>query len=124
MSVPGTQVRADDVDGGESLTFTTTGSVADLREQVKVMAGMHNDHEADTDGQARIGGGGLTGSGNTMNGARVPPSRATVVDVEGGAAIVVVPSAPGDLEAIRAAIRARADRLQRNGCDRMGQTGT
>ena len=32
MSVPGTQVRADDVEGGESLTFTTTGSVADSRE--------------------------------------------------------------------------------------------
>lgn len=122
MSVPGTEVRAADVDGGESLTFTTSGSVADLRERVKAMAGMHNDHHADADGRARMEGGGMMGSGNAMNGAKVPPSRATVVDVEGGATIVVVPIAPGDLEALRSAIRARADRLRTNGCDMMGQT--
>jgi hypothetical protein len=122
MSVPGTQVRSDDVDGGESITFTTTGSVSDLRERVKTMAGLHNDHHGDADARAPTTGGGMMGSGNAMNGATVPPSRATVVEVEGGAAIVVVPSVPGDLEVLRTAIRAQAGRLQRNGCDMMGQT--
>jgi hypothetical protein len=38
MKVEGTTVRAQDVEGGASLVFTTTGDVAELRERVHAHA--------------------------------------------------------------------------------------
>jgi hypothetical protein len=40
MQVDGTSVRAEDVDGGAALVFTTEGDLAELRERVK----KHADH--------------------------------------------------------------------------------
>ena len=45
------------------------------------------------------------------------------MEVDGGASIVVVPEDAADLEQVRSAVRSRADRLRKNGCDMMGQTG-
>jgi hypothetical protein len=106
MSVAGTTVVASDTVNGKALTFTTSGDVTELRTRVVAMARIHDEHLA----------------GNSMNGESTPPSTTTVVDVEGGASIVIVPRDSDDLEALRAAIQASADRLQRNGCDMMGQT--
>jgi len=106
MSVTGTVVAASDVVNGEALTFTTGGEVAELRTRVRAMAKIHNEPHA----------------GNAMNGESMPASRATVTDVEGGATLLFVPSAAGDLEEIQAAIRASVERMRRDGCEMMGQT--
>jgi TusA-related sulfurtransferase len=106
MSVTGTAVAASDVTDGEALTFTTDGEVAELRTRVRAMAKIHNEPHA----------------GNAMNGTSMPVSRATVTDVEGGAALSIVTDAAGDVEDLRAAIRASAQRMRRNGCEMMGQT--
>lgn len=107
MSVTGTTVTASNTVNGGALTFTTSsGEVAELRARVRAMAKVHGEHHA----------------GSAMNGASTPLSWATVTDVEGGAALVIEPNDAGDLEALQAAIQASAQRLQRNGCDLMGQT--
>ena len=41
MKLPGVVVRADDIAGGATLTFTTSGDVSALRERVRKMAEMH-----------------------------------------------------------------------------------
>jgi len=41
MMLPGVEVRADDIAGGATLTFTTSGDVAALRARVRKMADMH-----------------------------------------------------------------------------------
>jgi hypothetical protein len=45
-----------------------------------------------------------------------------VMDVEGGASIVLAPNAAADLDRLQSAVRARAQRLEQNGCGMMGQT--
>lgn len=111
MSVAGTRVSATDAVNGEALTFTTTGQVAELRARVRGMAEAHNRHHADPGAHEGM-------MGSTM----MPPSWATVMDIEGGASIVLAPNAPADLERLQSAVRARAQRLEQNGCGMMGQT--
>ena len=52
--VPGTTTRVDDVDGGVTLTFTTTGDVAEVRRRVARMAEMHNQHHGSADGKGMM----------------------------------------------------------------------
>jgi hypothetical protein len=47
MAVAGTTVRAEEVTGGSSLVFTTTGDVNELRRRVSTMAEMHDKHGAE-----------------------------------------------------------------------------
>jgi hypothetical protein len=47
MAVAGTTVRAEEVAGGSSLVFTTTGDVNELRRRVSAMAEMHDKHGAE-----------------------------------------------------------------------------
>jgi hypothetical protein len=116
MSVPGTHVSADDAVNGETLTFTTTGQVAELRSRVREMAEMHNRHHADSGARDGMLADGVTGAGHAVTGATMPPSWATVMDVEGGASLVLAPSAPADLEKLRSAARMRAQRMEQDGC--------
>jgi hypothetical protein len=44
LQVPGTTVRAEEVQGGSAMVFSTTGDVAELRRRVAAMAAMHNEH--------------------------------------------------------------------------------
>src|SRR5206468_9019668 len=46
MAVAGTSVRAEEVEGGTAMVFTTTGDVAELRRRVTAMADMHNKNGA------------------------------------------------------------------------------
>jgi hypothetical protein len=121
MNVPGTRVIAADAVNGETLTFTTTGAVGDLRVRVMEMAQRHNAHHADAGAQAGVGHGGMMASENPMGSPTMPPSWATVVEVERGATIVIVPNDTVDLARLRSVIRIRAERMQRNGCDLVGQ---
>lgn len=139
MAVPGTQVMASETAGGEALTFTTTaGDVEELRRRAHAMAGMHGHHHAMGAGMQHMAGGMGHGAammgpdttgGGSMGGAEatgghgshaMPPSSATVQDVEGGARIVVQPRDPADLEKVRLAISEQAERLRQRGCAAMG----
>lgn len=121
MNVPGTRVIAADAVNGETLTFTTTGAVGELRVRVMEMAQRHNAHHADAGAQIGVGHGGMMASENPMGAPTMPASWATVVEVERGATIVIVPNDTVDLARLRSVIRIRAERMQRNGCDLVGQ---
>jgi hypothetical protein len=108
------------VNGG-TLTFTTTGEIEELRIRVMEMAQRHNAHHADTGADFGRGRGGMMAPENPMGSTPMPPSWATVVEVERGAMIVVVPNESADLAKLQSAIRTRAERMQRNGCDLVGQ---
>lgn len=43
LAVPATTVRSEETEGGASLTFVTSGDVAELRRRVAAMAKMHAD---------------------------------------------------------------------------------
>ena len=124
MNVSGTKVSAIDAANGETLVFTTTGDIAALRSQVRSMAEMHNQHQAAGKTHDGMMGGGMTGgmmgSGKGMEGKMMmPPSKATVVDVENGASIALTPIAPADLHQLQTAVRAHAQHMQQNGCGKM-----
>ena len=50
----------------------------------------------------------------------MPPSNATVTDVEGGASITLTPIAPADLQQLQTAVRTRAKHMEQDGCGKMG----
>jgi hypothetical protein len=126
MNVPGTQVSATDAANGETLTFTTTDQVAELRSRVHAMAEMRNKHHAAGGMHESMRGGG-TGSGKAMGGGMMgdgmmmPPSNATVVDLDKGASITLTPNDPADLQKLQSAARMHAQKMQQNGCGMMGQ---
>jgi hypothetical protein len=124
MNVPGTKVSAIDSANGETLVFTTTGDTAALRSQVRSMAEMHNQHQsAGGTHDGMMGGGmagGMMGGSKGMEGkVMMPPSKATVVDVQNGASIALTPIAPADLQQLQAAVRTHAQHMQQNGCGKM-----
>ena len=126
MNVPGTQVSAADVATGETLTFTTTDQVAELRSRVHAMAEMHNKHHAAGGMHQGMMGRG-TGSGKAMGGGMMgegmmmPASRAMVVDLDKGASIMLTPDDPADLQKLQSAARMHAQKMQQSGCGMMGQ---
>lgn len=136
MVVPGTQVAVSNTAAGEALTFTTaSGDVAELRRRVHAMAEMHDRHHATgaamEHGHGDMGhGGGMMGpgmmgggqgtGGHGTNELAIPPSRAAVEDVGGGARIVVTPDDPADLEKLRSAVRMHAKHMQEHGCQMTG----
>ena len=107
---------------GETLVFTTTDDVAALRTRVRSMAEMHNEHHAAGGMHGGMMGGGMMGSGKGMAGKmKMPPSNATVADVDGGASIALTPVTPADLPQLQAAVRAHATQMQQDGCGKMAQ---
>jgi hypothetical protein len=121
MGVPGTQVAAADAANGETIAFTTTGQVAELRSRVHGMAKMHDQHHAGADAHAGMAGGGMMGSGHAMGAMALPPSRATVLDTETGASIILVPNDPADLARLQSAARLHVQQMQKEGCGMMGE---
>jgi hypothetical protein len=120
MNVPGTKVTAIDTVDGETLAFTTTGDAALLRSQVRRMAEMHNQHHAAGGAHDGMMGGGMMGTGKGMEGkVMMPPSNATVTDIENGAKIALTPIAPADLQQLQAAVRTHAKHMEQNGCGKM-----
>ena len=122
MSIPGTKVSAIDSANGATLVFTTTDDVAALRTRVHGMAEMHNQHHAAGGMHGGMMGGGMMGSGKGMEGkVKMPPSNATVTDVDGGARFALTPVSPADLPQLQAAVRAHATHMQEDGCGKMAQ---
>jgi hypothetical protein len=121
MNIPGTKVTAMDTATGEKLAFTTTGDVAALRSKVRQMAEMHNQHHAKGGTPDGMMAGGMMGSGKGMEGkVMVPPSSATVTDIENGASIALTPVAPADLKQLQTAVRTHANHMEKDGCGMMG----
>lgn len=126
MNVPGTKVSAADSVNGETVTFTTSDQVTELRRRVHAMASMHNEKHADgathegMKGGGMMMGGGMMGSDKPMDGMKMPPSRATALDVESGASVTVIPNDPADLPKLRSAVRMHVEHMQKSGCKMMG----
>jgi hypothetical protein len=123
MSVPGTTVTAADEENGSTITFSTTADqVAELQRRVHDMVKMHNQHHGE--GGMKHEGmmeGGMMGGGKGMSGMMMPSSHATVLDLETGARIKVMPSDPADLHTLQGAVRMHAQRMQKDGCGMMGE---
>lgn len=103
LHVPDTILRAEDVELGGALVFTTPGDVADLRRRVRLMADVF-DHNRDTLARA------LEAS------ATLPPALRFVEDVAGGARIVFRPADTSALDTFRQQIAQQAVRLARGQC--------
>ncbi len=131
MRIPGTEVAAADVDGGVSLSFTTsTDDVAELRQRVRRMADMHNERG----GHMMMGGhgesprgaehqhgaqSGATHEGDGRGGMMMPPATASVEDVEGGARVVLRPQDPAQLAALQEHVRTKAQQMAGGECPMM-----
>ncbi len=134
MEVPGTTVAADDVEGGIGLSFTTTtGDVAELRRRVRRMAEMHNQpggHRPGghgmmgTPGTAAPGAGGGGRGGMMMaSGNMMPAATASEVDIETGARLILEPTEPEQLGALREHVRMKAQRMAGGDCPMMSVDG-
>lgn len=141
MEVSGTTAAAAEVDGGISLSFTTTtGDVAELRARVRRMADMHNrpggpmmmkGHGAPAPGAgaghqhgAGPGPGGAARGGMMMGGGMMmPAATATAEDVEGGARLILLPKDATQLDALRDHVRSKAQRMAAGECPMMSHGG-
>jgi hypothetical protein len=139
MAVEGTTARAEDVEGGAAMVFTTTGDVSELRRRVARMAQMHNRHHGEGHGHMRgaRGGsrghqhgraqdgdepapGGMQGGMGMMGGGMMPPpSTARSEEVEGGARLVLTPRDPADLARLREHVGQHGDMMASGRCPMM-----
>jgi hypothetical protein len=124
MTVDGTSVRADEVDNAVSITFTTTGDVGELRQRVARLAEVYNRQQA--------GGGGsmmhmqpMPGEAapaddmhdqDAQRGLMMPPSTASVEDIEAGARLVITPNEPTKLPTLRQHAQQMAGHMQARQC--------
>jgi hypothetical protein len=104
MAVPNTTARAEDVEGGVALAFTTTGDVAELRKRVAHMAEMHG-HMAE------------------MHQKMMPHSQVRSEEIEGGARLVFTPEDPAKLDELREHARKRAEKMKNGECPMMAMHG-
>jgi len=116
MAVEGTTARAEDVEGGAAMAFTTTGDVAELRRRVAHMAEMHETHHGEGHGAMMQGGehGGMMGEGMKM-----PPATARSEEIEGGARLVFIPKDPADLPRLREHAHEHAEKMASGQCPMM-----
>lgn len=105
LQVNGTTVTAADITDGATLTFVSSGDVAEVRRRVRQMAEMHNRHHAH--------GGGMMGGTAAM-----PAMRAFVDEVDGGARLVLRPVDSSQTALIQAHARTCADRMSHGECPR------
>jgi hypothetical protein len=134
MTVAGTKARAEDVDGGAALAFTTTGDVAELRRRVAHMAEMHEQHHGEghgammggDEGKGMMGGGeGMMGGGEGMmgEGKGMPPATARSEEIDGGARLVFTPRDPADLPKLREHAHQHAEKMASGQCPMMSMHG-
>jgi hypothetical protein len=143
MEVEGTTARAEDVEGGAAMAFTTTGDVAELRRRVAHMVEMHEMHHGEGHG-AMMGGGddkgmmaggddkgmmaggddkGMMAGGDDKGmmggGMMMPPATARSEEIEGGARLVFIPKDPADLPKLREHARQHAEKMASGQCPMM-----
>lgn len=114
MGVEGTAVAAEDIDGGVALAFTTPkGDVTELRARVHRMAEMHqsgmmHEHGAMDDHEM----------------AKMAESKATVVDIDGGARLELTTADEAAVSDLRAHVRKHAEQMASAGtCPMMDHEG-
>jgi hypothetical protein len=115
MAVAGTSARAEDVDGGAAIAFTTTGDVAELRRRVAHMAEMHTRHHGAGHGPM----GDSSKMGMMGDGMMMPSAHARSEDIDAGARIVLTPNAPADLAQLREHTRQHAEKMASGQCPMM-----
>jgi len=120
MAVEGTTARAEDVEGGAAMAFTTTGDVAELRRRVAHMAEMHQEHHGEGHGAMMGGGKGMMGDGKGMMGdGMMPPATARSEEIEGGARLVFTPKDAADLPKLREHAHDHAEKMASGQCPMM-----
>ena len=128
MMVGGTAVNAEDVEGGVTLTFTTSSDVAELRRRVAQMAKMHGQHgmgmhAAAGAGDGRAHCGQCTDTrqhhGGKMVGGMMPAATASSEEVAGGARILLTPQDAADLEKLREHARQMTELMSSGKCPMM-----
>lgn len=130
MAVEGTSARAEDVEGGAALAFTTTGDVAELRRRVAHMVEMHEKHHGEGHGAGMGGGGaekGMMGGDKGMmggdKGMMMPPATARSEEIEGGARLIFTPRDAADLPKLRDHARQHAEKMASGQCPMMAMHG-
>ncbi len=109
LAVEGTKVEMREVDGGAAIAFwTTSGDVEELRRRVHRMGGMHGE------GKMMKGGGMMHGAKGGM-GPMVPHSM-KVEDADGGARVLLTPTDPAQLGALRERARGMAAKMGTGAC--------
>ena len=107
MEVPDATVRAEDIEIGAALVFTTSGiyggDIADLRRRVREMADIHN-HYRDWM-IARM-----------PDSAKLPPAKRHVDDMPNGARIVFEPAGESEMAELRERVRTEAQRIAAGTC--------
>jgi hypothetical protein len=107
MEVPGATVRAEDIETGATLVFTTSGiyggDIADLRRRVREMADIHN-HYRDWM-TARM-----------PDRAMLPPAKRHIDDLPNGARIVFEPGDASGMVELRERVAVEAQRIAAGTC--------
>jgi len=125
MQMAGTKLTTSDTSDGVAIAITTPGDVDELRVHVRRMAEMHNSmhggggmHGGMESGDAH-GGMGSGGAHGQMMHMQMVPSRASVEDIPGGVRLVLVPTDPSQLAALRAQARDHAAMMEKGECPMM-----
>jgi hypothetical protein len=134
VEVEGTTVQAENVEGGVSMVFLTTGDVGDMRERVRHFAAleearsMRDASERDSTAAQRRSGQGEAASAKAASpteeaeedGAETAPRvNSRVEDIEGGARMVLIPMDSSDLEAVRMHVEEQAQTMAGGRCPPM-----
>jgi hypothetical protein len=103
LHVGAATVRAEELELGAALVFTTPGDVAELRRRVRLMADM-DDRNRDAIAT------------RLPEGTALPPARRMLGDVEGGAQILFHAPHAGALDELRASVAAQAASIADGAC--------
>ena len=113
LGVPGATVDVEETPEGVALVFTSPQHEGELRERARDAAAMHGPG-------AHVGAGhdGTHGSGGQhgLQAMQLPPARAVVVEVAGGARIDLVPADAEDRGALVTKAREGARRMRDAAC--------
>lgn len=126
MALSGVQVTRSETDSGVLLTFTTDlANVSDLRQRVRAMAQMYQQHQGHgpmmwqhmgpRHGPGMLPPNGM-GPGRGMGPGPMPALNATVEDIEGGARLFLTPVNPADLELLQEHLQMHQQRMQSGEC--------
>jgi len=109
LGVAGAQVSVEDTQDGIAMTFLSQENAFVLRERVRDAAAMHG-----PGGRRGYGHRGEHGDGGEhgLQPVQLPPARAAVTEIDGGARLSLVPSDAADVERLRAKVRERAKAMQ------------
>ncbi len=113
LGVPGALVIPMDTPEGVALSFVSKDKPEEMRERANDAAAQHGPGQHVGRGhEGRHGSGGDHG----LQLMQAPPSKSVAEDIENGARIRFVPADPAEKDALRAALRERADAMNLATC--------